>query len=358
MAWKVFSISTDTWGDAIELPGDPSGSRALNTGSSSTMTFQTRDASVNEVVTDKTIGHLTRALVMEEDNIPVYVGIILSSEEDVDAGTITVTHTDIWWLFKFRHVLAMHGDGAQTLPPLVFSGSLADIAKQAIAEGNDAAPLARYRLPIVWPANEGGTQSRMYHGYKFLSVQDALDELMKTDGGPDIDFTLRWNNLGQIEFVFRAGALTQGLWEWDATAPQSEVRGLKLRTDASRVSNKVIGTGEGSERELKVRAEESFADSTYPAIERVVSYSGISDSGHLAARARADLLSSNEPTRQMSFSVPGNGVVRAKDLILGGTARIKTAGLRFHADGWSEWRLIQFDFDRQSVTLQFQQQGG
>lgn len=359
MAWRLFSVSTDTWGDKVELPADdPNGGRALNTGAAGTTIFRVGDPSVAEVITEATVAPLERALVAEWDGVVVYAGLILDVDEDHDAKTLTVTHSDIWWLWQFRHVLAMHGAGAQTLPPLVFNGSLATIAKYVILEGADAAPAARYQLPIVWPADEAGPDSRTYYGYKFPSVADSLDELIKTDGGPDVDFAPRWSSAGKLEWVMRSGTLTIGLWEWDTTADKSGVSKLRVKTSGAKVTNKVIGTGEGSERSLLVKAEESFAGSLSPALERVVSYQDISDINQLAARARADLATANDPTQQMSFTITTEDDVKVSDLVLGGTARVKTKGVRFLADGWSDWRLIQFDFDRTSVSLQFQQQGG
>lgn len=360
MAWKLFSVSTDSWGDRVELPADsPNGGRAINTGSGGTTVFRVGDPSVAEVVTEATVAPLERALVAEWDGKVVYAGLILDVDDDHDAHTVTVTHTDIWWLWQYRHVLAMHGDGAQRLPPIAYFGlTLATIAKYAVQEGADAGPIERYRLPIVWPADVAGTAARTYYGYKFTSVADALDELIKTDGGPDIDFAPRWSSTGTLEWVMRAGNLTSGLWEWDATVAKSGVSKLRLKTSGANVTNKVIGTGEGSERNLLVKAEESFAGSSFPALERVVSYQGISNRDQLSARARADLATANDPTRQLSFTISTEDDVKVSDLILGGTARVKTKGVMFLPDGWSDWRLIQYDFDRTTVSLQFQKQGG
>jgi hypothetical protein len=360
MAWKCYSVSTDTWGDWIELPAEElSGGRALNVGSSGSSSFKVGDPAVAEVVTDATSEPLGRALVFEHDGVVMYVGLIQDAEHDVDSGVLSLPSTDIWWLWQYRHVLAMHGAGAQSLPPLVYSGlSLATIAKYAVFEGQDAGPSARYALPIVWPADVAGSDSRAYYGYKFPSVADALDELMKTDGGPDIDFVPQRSSAGKLEWLMRAGTLTSGLWEWDTTAGKSEVVGLKLTKSGGKVTNKVIATGEGAGEDLLVKAEESFASSLFPALERVASYQGINDRDQLSARARADLATSNEPTRQLSFRIPVDGAVKVSELVLGGTARVKTAGVRHLADGWSDWRLIKFEFDRDWVTLQFQQQGG
>ncbi|MFJ4168391.1 hypothetical protein ACIPY3_02660 [Paenarthrobacter sp. NPDC089714] len=354
MAWNVYTVSTDTWGNRVKLPAASlKGGRTLNKMADGSASFQISDSKVARLVTPDVVEPLERALVFDWDGTPIYAGLILDSEHDVDGGTISVSSVDIWWLFQFRHVLGMHGAGAEKIK-LTYSGlSLATIAKKVIQEGSDAAPLARYQLPIVWEADLAGTESREYEGYKFTSVADALQELMSSEGGPDLDFPPRWNS-GKLELVMRSGDLTQGRVDWDATVAKSEVIGLKSKKSAAKVSNKVIGTGEGSGEDLLVKAAESFAGANYPAIERVVSYSGISKVDQLAARARADLATANTPTRQVTFKVPVDGSVKVPSLTLGGLVRLNTKGVWYIPDGWTNYRMISYAFDLKEITPQLQ----
>lgn len=358
MAWNVYTVSTNTWAERVKLPFlTHKGGRALNKGADGSATFKISDPKVRRLVQPAVVEPLERALVIDWDGSIVYAGMILDSEHDVDGGTLTVSSVDIWWIFQFRHVLGMHGAGAEKII-LTYSGlSLATIAKKVIQEGSDAAPLDRYRLPIVWEADLAGTESRVYEGFKMPSVQDALDELIKTDGGPDMDFAPRWNG-GALELVMRSGDLTQGKVDWDSTVAKSEVIGLKSRKSAAKVSNKVIATGEGAGEDLLVKAEESFAGANYPAIERVASYRGISDRDQLSARARADLATANKPTRQVSFKVPVEGSVKISSLTLGGAVRLKTKDVWHIPDGWSNYRMISYAFDEKYITPQLQPVGG
>lgn len=360
MAWKYFSVSTDTWGGKVQVPAsDFSGGLALNTGSSGTASFKITDPWVAEAVTVDTITPWERVLVAEWNDSAVYAGFITGVDEDPDTGTVTVHHTDIWEIWKRRYMLNVRGNGSQSAAPIDYKNvNLATLANLAIAKGMDGVPAARYSLPVITNAQVSGTDSRTYEGFKFVSVADALDELMSTTGGPDIAFSAQWVGYpNTLRWVAITGSLTAGLWEWDATATKKEVFGLKLTTDAVRVTNKVIGTGEGSERSLLVRDAASFT-TPIPALERVESYQGISRGADLQSRVAADLNASNDPVQQISFKIPVTGSVRVSELRLGGTARLKTAGLLFLSDGWHDWRIIQFDFDRDWITLQFQPIGG
>lgn len=360
MAWKYFSVSTATWGGKVEVPAfDFTGGVALNAGSSGTASFKIADPWVAEAVTRDTIAPWERVLVAEWNDSAVYAGFITGIDEDPDAGTVTVQHADIWEIWKHRYMLNVRGNGSQSAPPIEYRNvTLATLANLAIAKGMAGSPAEKYALPVITNAQVAGSDARTYEGFKFVSVADALDELMSTAGGPDVTFDAQWVGYpNQLRWVASAGAITNGLWEWDATASEKEVFGLKLKTDAARVANKVIGTGEGSERSLLVRDDASFT-APMPALERVESFQGVSNGAQLQSRVTADLNASNDPVQQISFKIPVTGTVRVSELRVGGTARLKTAGLLFLSDGWRDWRLIQFDFDRDWVTLQFQPIGG
>lgn len=359
--WRYWSVSTTTWAGKIEMPAFQfTGGRALNTGMGGSTSFKVQDPWVSEAVTAESIAPWERLLVAEWDGNAVYAGFITGADEDLDAGTVTVKHQDIWALWPRRHVLSVRGAGAPAGAPITWNArSLPTLANLVVAKGMAGDPADRYALPLIMSADVAGTHARTYEGFKFVSVEDALQEIIKTDGGPNVDFDTQWDGVTEtFRWVMRSGELTQGLWEWDATVPKGEVSGLKLLTNADRVANRVIGTGEGSGADMLASSAESFWTSTAPALERVSSHQDIHDGTQLQQRTTADLNSANEPTQQISFRIPATGSVNAGELILGGTARVKTSGLRFLGDGWHDWRLIQFNFDRDWISMQFQQIGG
>jgi hypothetical protein len=342
---RYFSVSAATWGDKIELPAfEFGGSRALNVGRSGSATFHVKDPGVAEVVTLESIAPLARVLVAEEDGNAVYAGFIVDIDEDLHAGTVTVGHYD-----------GTAPDG----PKLTWSGrSLATLANLVVAKGMDGDPADKYDLPLIMSADVAGTHKREYEGYKFITVEDALQEIINTYGGPYVDFDVRWAaGTETLEWVMRSGDLTSGFWEWDATAEKSEVSQPRLKTNADKIANRVIATGEGSGEDMIARSASLFIDNM-PAIERVSSYQDIHDGTQLQDRAWSDLYSANQTTKQFSFRIPVGGTVKLGDLILGGTCRVKTTGFRFLGAGWNNWRLIQYDFDRDWITLQMQMIGG
>lgn len=356
--FRYYSVSTSNWGDKVELPAKSfTGGRVLNGGTGGSASFDVLDADVSEVITQETIAPLERLLVATWDGNAVYAGFITDVEEDLDAGTVTVNHQDIWWLWQRRYILLDRGAGAAAAAPITWTArSLPTLLNSAMSKGMDGDPAARYNLPVIRDDDVAGSYSKTYFGYEFVTVADAFDELLKLDAGTYVDFDTQWVGIEYFRWVMRSGSLTQGFWEWDATAEKSDVSQLKFKTNAQNVVNRVIGTGEGSERDRLVREASSFGSSA-PALERVMSLGG-KTGDELQALTTAALNITNDATQQISFRIPVDGAVKLSELILGGTARVKTSGIRFLSAGWHDWRLIQFDFDQEWITLQFQQIGG
>ncbi|MCW3766475.1 hypothetical protein OCL88_08310 [Paenarthrobacter sp. PAE-2] len=355
--WKYYSISTDSWADKIEIPAMSfSGGRALNTGSRGSATFKVKDPKVAEVLSLSSIQLMERALVATWNENAVYAGFLVDAEEDQKNGTLTVQHEDIWWVLARRYLLSIRGNGDQSAPPIRWSNvTLASIANLIVKKLLTGNPDARYNMPIITSAAVAGTATREYFGYEFLNGAAALDDIMSADGGPNIEFDCNWNGPG-LEWVMRSGVLDSGLWEWDSTAAMTEVDQLKLKTNAQNMVNKVIGTGEGSERDRLVRDAADFSR-PIPALELVKNF-GSKDGAELQSRTTAALHASNDPTQQLSFRIPTTGEVSVADLRLGGTARVKSSGFYYLDAGWHDWRLISFDFDQDWINLQFQQIGG
>lgn len=362
---KYFSVSTSTWADKIELPAATfTGGRALNAGVGGSAKFQMGDEGVAEAVTKASITPLERVLVAEEDGNAVYAGIIYEVDEDPADGTITVKHHDaVWWILARRYLLNVRGAGAPKGTPIVWTNqTLATLAFLIVKKGLVGDPAAQYDMPIVLKDTVAGTESRTYEGFKFITVEDALKEVINADGGPFVDFDVHWN-AGKLEWGMRAGGLTpietdEALWEWDGTAALTELLRPKLNTNADDVANLVIGTGEGSGEDVMAAAAQSFGGAAYPALEKVESFQDMHSAQQLQGRTTAELNANNAPTQQLSFEIPVGGDVKLGDFILGGTCRVKTNKFLFLGDDWINWRLIQYDFDREHITLHMQQIGG
>ena len=355
MAWRVFSVSTSNWQSKVELaPSASSWARALGSGKGGSTEFRVRDPFVAETATETNLAPWKRMIVMDFYGIIIYAGFITGYSVDRDAGSVSVTHEDIYSLFSRRVMADILSDGVQARPPLVYSSvSRAMLMKQAIYQGqNDA---SRFNLPIVLPSDASGSWTRSYDPWNLPTVASVLDDITSTEDAPDMDLSPRWRDDGSIEWVLLSGTLTSGTWSWALDVPQSTASGLKVRRDGSGMANRVAAVGEGSEKKMLLSVADGSGTSDFLPLDKVVSYKDEKVQANLEGRARADLAKFSRATEQVSMDVQMDADFSVNQLSLGGTVNWHVKDDLFLAPGWRSSRLIEYSGDLSlNVHLEFQ----
>lgn len=354
MAWRVWSVSTSDWQSKVQVtPSAAPWARALNSGKGGSTDFRVGDPRVAETATPTTLAPWSRLLVMEFFGQIVYAGFITGASYDRDTGTVSVTHEDAWSLWRKRVMANIVANGVQATELVFNSVSLANLVKQAFYQGqNDA---ARFNFPIVLPPDEAGPVSKTFEGFQLPTVASVVEDVMNTEGGPDVDLFPRWRDDGSIEWFLRMGNLTDGLWSWDLAAPKSQASGLKFRQDGSQMANRIIAVGEGSEKNMLLQVADGSASSSFLPLDAVANYKDEKDNDALAARARADLAARGKPTEQVSMDVQMDGDFTVDMLRLGGTVNWRVQGDPYLGTGWRSSRLIEFSGDlTDKIHLEFQ----
>lgn len=362
MSWRVWSVSTLNWGSRIRVEPDtfPWG-RVLNGGKGGQCTFKLGDEGVAESANKVTLAPWSRMLVAEFQGLILYAGFVTASDYDFDTQTFTVDHEDFWSVLSRRLVSAEVTDGiVQSV--LIYTGDSPEtMIKHSVYEGqNDA---ARFNLPVVLPPDQPGSLDKTFYGYQLPTIASAIKEFMNGENAPDVDFFPRWIGDTEqgltVEWLLRMGALTDGEWSWDASAPETTVSGLHERRDGTKMANRVVAIGEGSETSMKARVADGSAASAFLPLDVVTSYKDEDDEDKLAAQARADLAARKHPTTQVSMDVEMNEDFAAHQLRLGGTVNWHTQGDPYFDDGWTSSRLIEFSGDlTDKIHLEFQTAGG
>jgi hypothetical protein len=358
MAWNVWVVNTINGVRRQRIPVSAfTWERVLNASGSGSATIQIWDDLTSKLPFLDLTEPVKRTWVLSWDETAVYAGVVWSQFYDKDAGTLTVRLGDIWSLLAGRLAIDR---GATNLAAskLSYSGlSLADISKRIVQSGITT-PSNDWLIPFSYAADTGGSGAREYFGYNFPTVADVLDELMKAEGGPDIDFQPQWTAGANptLQWGMRAGNLNEGNWEWNLAAPKSGVTGLTWTEDATKVATSVIGRGEGSEKNVIHKREQ--ANGLGYALERVES-TQLKTLVDVSAHARAALAAYQTPTQQMGMSIMAGGHVPVSDLKLGGRVRLFSSGDPVISDGLHINRLIQFSGSLdQPVKLGFQPVGG
>jgi len=318
-------------------------------------------------VNDPTVKMLDlRGLIVERSSTLVYevgsnvvaAGVVMDTDYDMDAGTLDIVHEDIWKLLDDRLVIN-HGAANIRTEKLIYGPlSLGTIAKRAVQEA--IAPGGWYGLPIVFPADVGGSETRTYYGYQMQTVPDVLKEIMESDGGPDIDFTPRWNaSTGSLEWVMRAAPnlATSSAWGYNLDAAKPEAFKVKAKTDTGKFSNNAFAVGEGTEKNILLRSNPT-PDHSRPAAESVTSFKGVKNLGVLGQLAVERSRALSVPTRHYSMSILKNATPGVTDLGLGDTIRVMSAADPWMPPGLSTHRLIKYSGSLgMDVSLEFQPTG-
>lgn len=253
------------------------------------------------------VGYLDPArcfLAVRVGDLIVEAGPIWRHDWDDDTGILKVTGAGLWSLFDHRKVMKVLATGEKpAATSLSWSGwSLATIAKRLV---ETAMSHTGGSLPLVLPADEAGGHERTYPGHLLKGLGEALRDLTKVIGGPDLDFAPRLtaDRLG-IEWVMRAGTEAQPLlsqsgqdWRWDTTVPRSGLSGLSVTRDATGLGYRAWVPGSGMEQGLPIAMREDLAatGAGYPLLEVEESYSSVTEQATLDAHAAALVARSVRP---------------------------------------------------------------
>lgn len=359
MSWAY--VVVDTLTGVVQAPVVPASfsfDRAINSSGKGRATF------LGGTVGSALLTPWSRTIVASRNGVAVGAGLIISTTADVDANMWTVEFADVRSILGRRTTFGSNGYSGNltvnnSLPLL--NQSLVSMPQWLIWSGTEG-PTANYGLPIYIPEGlvtygliaglpKAGSESRTYIDYEVRFVDEALDELQ--GAGLEIDFEPRWSAAGNLEWLMRVGtALTGSTFEWNMTAPNPRLFGVKVTKDSAKQSNVVYSIGKGSEMDMRVTT--SSAAPSGPALERAENYKDIDDMGVLQTHSNANLALYNRPTEQWSLSIFA-GDPAVETMRLGSTLRLYFSGHPMVSDGWHDLRMIGFSADEsEKITIDVQ----
>lgn len=358
--YRVFTVSTKTWGDRVELDvSSASWASAMNAESSGSASLVLSDPDVAEVASLDDLYPGQRALVIEFKGVVLYAGIIWEADYDQDTQTLKVDHSDVVWsLLDLRLISEIRDQNIVAWKKIYTGLSYRTIVKRLVTLATTGTART---LPIVFPADVAGSVSRTYYGYNTDVALDAIREIMDQDTGPDLDFRPRWKSDGTLEFVMRCGDLTAGTVEVDFTADDPGARGLGIKTSARELATQVFAIGEGSGLKMKVRESQSANIADYPQMERVEQFKNIKDTTDLYQAAASELVSRNGAVRQLRCELDlGSDAWNISMLQPGMVLRWYIRDDPYFVTGWREWEVLKYSGNVESdwVQLEFFEKGG
>lgn len=357
MAWSVWVVNNHNGVRRFRPPvKDFSWARSMNGGSSGNSSLQLTDELTSKLQYKDLSEPLRRVWVAcwsdaRHDEYPVFAGTVQDREYDRDSGVLSMPLQDVWKALQGRLVRDRAASNIVTAKLTYSNLALETLARYAIEAGMGT-PSNDWLLPFTFPTAKSGSHARTWQGFDFETVSDVLDELMKTAGGPDIDFRPFWGaptSDPQLYYGARLGVLTGSTWSYNLSAPDCALTRVKYLESGADVVTHEIATGDGSEKNL--RLAHGRTDGLGYGVERVTAYSSVKKVSELQGLADSARASLSTTTAQWSFSIPTAGVTDADgrlvspcvaDLRLGDVFRIISKNDPMIPDGVHTLRLIRF----------------
>lgn len=305
------------------------------------------------------------SLVIDWDGIPLWAGPIWNTSRA--ASSVAVSASGLLNVFTRRKAIDPLSATPYASQTLSYTGlSLGTIAKRLVQFS-----LARTggTLPIVFQGDESGaaaSHDRTYLGSDLGTIADLLGNLTGVEGGPDIDFRPQWvdSNRSAIQWAMLFGTQASPLLTsgneitWDASAPQSSVKDIAVKEDASAMATDEWSKGAGSDADTLIShaSSSTYIDLGWPLLENEADYTTVTDQGTLDAHAAGDLTAYGQATEQWDMSVDALADPQLGSYELGDLASVHVQDDWWLPDGDYGMRIVGYSGDA-SMTVKLALQG-
>jgi hypothetical protein len=287
-------------------------------------------------------------------------GPIWRRDYDKDAGTLEIKAAGVWSYLDHRTLTlaeVLTTDTSQFVidDPANPGQTIPNPALQWSAGPYDFATLARFmalqggtwpvaNVPIVFPAGVvAGPHERHYDAVDFKSAGEALTDLTKVDGGPDIEFRPQWRSdrLG-IEWYLRVGTDAQpelrsdSVHVWDLSVPDPSMKGLTVAEDGTNLTSVAWVTGGRSSNQtlLSRSVSTTLTNFGYPLTETVdSSHSSVVEPSTLDYYASEIVRTNSVPGELWEFSVRKDLRPMLGEYSIGDRCLLKIQGDPYIPDG-------------------------
>lgn len=299
-------------------------------------------------------------LAVSENDVILEAGPIWTHSYSKDDGTLTLNGAGMWSYFDHRVLIPVlaSGESPQGADTELLNLSWGTMAKRLVQQaqkhtGGD--------VPIVFQADESGTNEQYYQGADLKLVGDALNELTQLDGGPEIEFLPRFtDDRLSVQWLMRfgtnanpqlSGAATH---VWDYSVAQPSIQGLQVDIDGSALTGRGWATGgrTSSAAIYGVYTSSNLTGQGYPLLETVDSAHATDDTeeaviGYAKELARVG----SKPTEFWSFSVRADETPLVGQYRPGDYCLIRMARDAYIPDGVYRRRIVDIAGDQDGKNV-------
>ncbi|MCI2959560.1 hypothetical protein MN032_17890 [Agromyces atrinae] len=264
---------------------------------------------------------------IDVDGEIVNAGPIWTDTYDFESKKLEFRAAGLWSYWDHRFVMQVLAGGQ--LPRDVTATWTTSLRTQAKRLVQLAQSWTGGAVPVVFEADIAGTNEREYPGSDLITVGDALANLTRVIGGPDIAFRPRYraDRLG-VEWVMMTGdpVLSQDGADhvWDISVPGASVKGASISRDATQLATHGYGTGDTiDDVELQAKASDStLIDAGYPVLQASTSRSSVRELPTLQGHTTELVRSGIAPLETLSFAARVDRTPKASDVRAGDLAQI------------------------------------
>ncbi|MEU5847430.1 hypothetical protein [Saccharopolyspora shandongensis] len=302
-----------------------------------------------------------RAIYALRDGRPIWGGIIWTRRYESENRKVSISCSDWWSYFDHRKVL----------PALPENPPADHVARQSVQWSAEQNEIARRLVALAQQhagsdigiefdsSSSGAFRDVTYAGHELVDVGEALRNLAKIDGGPDIMFDVGpLDDRGRPRRLLRIGDPLLG----EQGSPHvfehgGNVVSYTWPSDASKMVTRAFATGSGGEQAKPIAVAEdrdSLADD-WPLLEADAGYN-VADPNVLQAHANADQTAGRRPVVLPELVLRGDADPPIGTFDVGDDVRIVLPPDEFHRRGVdTRMRLIDLAFepgeDTEKVTI-------
>lgn len=297
-----------------------------------------------------------RTLVQCWNDVPKYSGLITKRAWNEASGVLRIESEELRTIFTRRlaFTIGLYDGGTLTVTGKSLRGLIRAIVMAAAYRPPVGDP---WHLPIAYPADEGGSESRTWYNYNFPVADEMLDEVQNINGGPDIYFKPRWSGSDKHEWELQIGtpSIAGPTLDWHVKAAEAPALDVGVVEDGTKQLTGVFSIGKGSEADMRHGEAGHLAGTTIPYLDTTRSYKEVDDVARLNAHAMGELVAYREVTTQYSFDTLASGTPSLDQLSPGARPRLWFDESEFVDDGWKNLYLLGMSGDlTEKISLEVQ----
>jgi hypothetical protein len=252
-----------------------------------------------------------RSLVIEEDGVIIYAGVISKRPHQWRSGMVKLNHVDIREIFRRRFPFGSAGYWlVQNVTPgkLVITGKSQAAVVAKVFQMGLTGPYSTWPLPInVYNVDEAGPVTVTYPNYMLKSVFDIVEDIQNLHDGPDVDLAPRKVD-GRLTWDLVVGTpaapqITAGHAYFNMTVREPALIEMNFDEDATDQLTGILSLGGGSEEAQSIGGNGIGEAATIPAMDIVQTHKTEFSNDVLKSYSDAALVALTHPVIQISASL-------------------------------------------------------